>query len=92
MGEFKKAVDEFVLARINDPTRKEPSSISDGFTEFQKVFDALEPQLSEEQKKLLREMDGFVGRICGEITEHYYRAGFSDAIRFLESWRNGQWR
>lgn len=88
---MQKAVDNFILARVNDFGSSESGAVQEAMAEFLSKAQQLKSTLSPEQSALFTECENAYGLLDGETMQYYYRAGFSDAVLFLMGWRNGEW-
>lgn len=84
---MRKAMDEFILTRINDYGRAESGALQEAVTQLRSDAEALRGTLSAEQSDLLTHCENTFAVLDGETMQYYYRAGFSDAVFFLLSWR-----
>ena len=89
---MQKAMDEFILQRINSCGSHETDALQDAYAEFKCCVEKLKGSLSTEQKTLLTKCDDAYRLVDGETQQCYYRAGFSDAVIFLLGWRDGTWK
>lgn len=80
IGNLDKAVDEFVLSRMNEIGMNQPYSLGDAFANFENAAKALRDRLPEELLPLFRECENAFSIFDAEIQETFYRAGFSDAV------------
>lgn len=83
IGNLDKAVDEFVLSRMNEIGMNQPYSLGDAFANFENAAKALRDRLPEELLPLFRECENAFSIFDAEIQETFYRAGFSDAVMLL---------
>ena len=83
IGNLDKAVDEFVLSRMNEIGMNQPYSLGDAFANFENAAKALRDRLPEELLPLFRECENAFSIFDAEIQETLYRAGFSDAVMLL---------
>ena len=88
---MNEEISKFVLERINSHGKSEPKELQDAYLKFKSCMDNLRATLSEDQKKLLNKCENAYALLDGETIDHYYRTGFSDAVIFLDGWRNGKW-
>ena len=84
-----KAVDGFVLTRINDIGMNQPDSLSEAFANFENAAKALRDRLPEELLPLFRECENSFSFFDAEIQETFYKAGFTDAVTLL-TWIAGR--
>lgn len=84
---MKNAMDEFILTRINDYGRAESGALQEAVSQLRTDAEALREALSAEQSDLLTRCENTFAVLEGETMQYYYRAGFSDAVFFLLSWR-----
>ena len=83
IGNLDKAVDEFVLSRMNEIGMNQPYSLGDASANFENAAKALRDRLPEELLPLFRECENAFSIFDAEIQETFYRAGFSDAVMLL---------
>lgn len=81
IGNLDKAVDEFVLSRMNDIGMNQPDSLSDAFADLENAAKELRERLPEELLPLFRECENAFSVFDAEIQVTFYRAGFADAVR-----------
>ncbi|MBR3298923.1 MAG: hypothetical protein IKS28_01385 [Clostridia bacterium] len=81
IGNLDKAIDEFVLNRMNDIGMNQPDSLSEAFANFKNAAKALRDSLPDELLPLFRECENAFSIFDAEIQETFYRAGFADAVR-----------
>lgn len=81
IGNLDKAVDEFVLTRMNDIGMDQPDSLSEAFANLENAAKALRDSLPDELLPLFRECENAFSIFDAEIQETFYRAGFTDAVR-----------
>ncbi len=87
------ALEELILERINAHHLTEPESVSDAYSQFAARSEALRNTLNSEQRLIYNTCEDAYLLLDGETINFYYRAGFSDAIRFLFGWTDiAQWR
>ena len=82
-GNLDKAVDEFVLSRMNEIGMNQPDSLSEAFANFENAAKALRDRLPEELLPLFRDCENAFSIFDAEIQETFYRAGFTDAVTLL---------
>ncbi len=85
-----KAIEEFIIRRINDHNIAEPEVLQEAFRQFNGCVEALRAALPTELSSLLRQCEDAYALLDGETINTYYRAGFSDAVKFLFAWRTGE--
>lgn len=85
---LQKAIDQFVLERINACGQMENQAVADAYVLFSEKADELKQSLSLSQKTLFIDCENAFALLDGEIMQCYYRAGFSDAVDFLLEWRD----
>lgn len=85
---MQKAIDQFVLERINACGQMENQAVVDAYALFSEKADGLKQSLSSSQKALFIDCENAFALLDGEIMQCYYRAGFSDAVDFLLEWRD----
>lgn len=83
IGNLDKAVDEFVLNRMNDIGMNQPDSLSEAFANFENAAKALRDSLPDELLPLFHECENAFSIFDAEIQETFYRAGFADAVRLI---------
>ena len=83
IGNLDKAVDEFVLSRMNEIGMNQPYSLSEAFANFENATKALRDRLPEELLPLFRDCENAFSIFDAEIQETFYRAGFADAVTLL---------
>lgn len=88
---MNEEISKFVLGRLNLHGKSEPTELQDAYLKFKSCMDNLRKTLSDEQKKLLNRCENAYALLDGETVDHYYRTGFSDAVIFLDGWKNGKW-
>ncbi len=88
---MQKAVDEFILQRINSYGRQKNAALQEAYAELGNCITKLKDTFSNEQNALFNECENAFCLIEGEIRQNYYRAGFSDAVIFLLGWRDKDW-
>jgi hypothetical protein len=88
---LKKAIDEFILQRINDCGRNEPEALQEAWDRFKTSCDNLKNATAPEDLGLFTACENALTLVDGEMLQCYYRAGFSDAVLFLLGWRNQKW-
>lgn len=81
-----RAIEEFIIRRINDHNMAEPEVLQELFQQFNGCAEALRAALPAELNSLLRQCEDAYALLDGETINTYYRAGFSDAITFLFAW------
>ena len=86
--EMRKAIDEFVQNRVNSCSVHESKAVEDAYDDLYESVESLRDSLSSEQEELLTDCENAYSVMEGEIMNCYYRAGFSDAVKFLLSWGN----
>lgn len=85
---LQKAIDQFVLERINACGQMEDQTVADAYALFSEKVNELKQSLSSSQKTLFIDCENAFALLDGEIMQCYYRAGFSDAVDFLLEWRD----
>lgn len=88
---MNEEISKFVLERLNLHGKSELTELQDAYLKFKSCMDNLRKTLSDEQKKLLNKCENAYHLLDGETVDHYYRTGFSDAVIFLDGWKNGKW-
>ncbi|MBQ4354051.1 MAG: hypothetical protein IJC71_04075 [Clostridia bacterium] len=87
------ALEELILERINTHHFDEPESVEQAYARLTEVTDELRETFTEGQRLIFTECEDAYCVYEGETINFYYRAGFSDAIRFLFGWTDStQWR
>ena len=86
--EMRKAIDEFVLKRVNRCSVHESESVEEAYDYLYESVESLRDNLNPDQEELLSDCEDAYSIMEGEIMNCYYRAGFSDAVKFLLSWGN----
>lgn len=85
-----RAIEEFIIRRINDHNMVEPEVLQELFQQFNGCVEALRAELPIELNSLLRQCEDAYALLEGETINTYYRAGFSDAVAFLFTWQDSQ--
>lgn len=85
---LQKAIDQFVLERINACGQMENQAVADAYALFSEKVSELKQALSSSQKNLFIDCENAFALLDGEIMQCYYRTGFSDAVVFLLEWRD----
>lgn len=85
-----RAIEEFIIRRINDHNMAEPEVLQELFQQFNGCVEALRAALPIELHVLLRQCEDAYALLDGETINTYYRAGFSDAVAFLFAWLDGK--
>lgn len=85
---LQKAIDQFVLERINTCGQMESQAVADAYAFFSEKVNELKQSLSSSQKTLFVDCENAFALLDGGIMQCYYRAGFSDAVAFLLEWRD----
>ena len=86
-------LEELILERINAHHLTEPEAVSMAYSQFAARSEALRNTLNSEQRLIYNNCEDAYLLLDGETINYYYRAGFSDAIRFLFGWTDStQWR
>lgn len=80
---LSKVTDEFMNQRINYHGKNEPEALTSAFMELRAGMDRLRETMPDEQARLLRSCENAYRVADGETRWFFYKAGFSDAIRFL---------
>ena len=87
------ALEELILERINAHHHTEPEAVSMAYSQFAARSEVLRNTLNSEQRLIYNTCEDAYLLLDGETINFYYRAGFSDAIRFLFGWTDStQWR
>ena len=87
------ALEELILERINAHHLDEPESVEQAYARLTEVTDELRETITEGQRLIFTECEDAYCVYEGETINFYYRAGFSDAIRFIFGWTDStQWR
>ncbi|WP_289226695.1 hypothetical protein [uncultured Bacteroides sp.] len=85
-----RAIEEFIIRRINDHNMAEPEVLQELFQQFNGCVEALRAALPIELHGLLRQCEDAYALLDGETINAYYRAGFSDSVAFLFAWQDGK--
>ena len=80
---FGKVSEEFITQRVNWHGSHESEAVNGAYMELRSRAERLRETLTEEQRLLLRDCENAYRVADGETERFYYKAGFSDAIRFL---------
>lgn len=83
---MEKAIDDFIVSRINYHGSNESECLKEAYLNFSDAVQKLRDTLTPEQKILFRKCENAYGVLDEETINFYYQAGFSDAIYFLKSW------
>ena len=92
------ALEELILERINAHHLDEPEALGQAYAKLVESTDKLRGTFNDRQRLIFAECEDAYCVYEGETINFYYRAGFSDAIRFLfgwtdsTQWRNGEWK
>ena len=89
--QLTKAVEQFILQRINDCGSCENQAVQEAYKKFISCAQKLNEHLTPSQHALYIDCENAYAVVDGETMHCYYRAGFSDAVLFLLGWRDGQW-
>lgn len=84
---IKKAIDEFILTRVNHIERFDSTVVDKALEKLTADVESLKQTFSDEQLKSFRGCENSFDMLIGEIKTCYYRAGFSDGVDFLFNWR-----
>lgn len=87
---MRAAIDEFVQTRINDCGRRESGDLGAAYARLKDHAEELKSALSPDMEPLFRACEDAYALTEGETQQRYYRAGFSDAVSFLLSWRENR--
>ena len=79
-----RAIEDFITQRMDDLGADAPAYVAETITEVGCCAKKLEETLMESQFSLWRELEDALSRQTGEEMRYYYRAGFHDAVRFLD--------
>jgi len=90
-AKMQKAIEHFILRRINDCGMRGSESVDKAYEILEDCSEKLRNKLNSEQQELFLECENAFALVDGELMQCYYRAGFSDAIKFLMGWRDGEW-
>ena len=85
---MQKAVDDFVLNRINYHGNREPDRVQAAFDEWDAAVVELKTKLPEDAIGALIDCANAFCTVQGETADAYYRAGFADAVEFIFGWRD----
>ena len=88
---MNEEISKFVSERLNRHGQSEPEGLQNAYLAFKSCTDNLRKTLSAEQIKLLNKCENAYHLLDGETVDHYYRTGFSDAVIFLDGWKNAKW-
>lgn len=83
---MEKAIDDFIVSRINYHCSNESECLKEAYLSFSDAVQQLRYTLTSEQEILFRKCENTYGVLDGETINFYYQEGFSDAICFLKSW------
>lgn len=83
IGNLDKAVDEFILNRMNEIGMNQPNALSEAYANFENAAKTLRDSLPDELLPLFRECENAFSIFDAEIQETFYRAGFADAVRLI---------
>lgn len=89
---FEKAMESFIEQRIEDCGMRGNDSLQEAYQQFEQAVRTLQSMLMPEQAKAFVKFENAYSRVDGEMTNCYYRAGFSYAVKFLLGWRDGKWK
>lgn len=85
---FREAMEKFLADRMDTHGTNAPKAVSEAIRQVDHSLTRLENSLEDNQLPLFRDVEDAICLQTGEETRYYYRKGFSDAIRFLDEWRN----
>lgn len=85
---MRAVIDDFVQTRLNDCGRSESAELETAFAQLKDCAAKLKSSLSPDLEPLFRACENAYALADGETRQCYYRAGFSDAVSFLFSWRD----
>lgn len=85
---MQKAVDDFVLNRLNDHGVNEPEALQVVYQTLKKCVSQIKESLPESSKCLVTNYENTFILYEGQTMETYYRAGFADAVEFIFGWRD----
>lgn len=88
---MQRAMDDFILQRINDRGCDEPEALQQAWDVLTHCGKKLKNVLLPEQVPAFQSCENALSLIDGETRNYCYRAGFSDAVVFLWSWREAEW-
>jgi hypothetical protein len=80
---LEKAINSFVLERMNDVGMDQPEELGRAFADFEKAATALKERLPSELTPLFRECENAFSIFDAAVQETFYRAGFADALEIL---------
>lgn len=80
---LKKAVDGFVLERMNVIGMEQPDTLDEAYSNFENAAKALKEKLPHELIPLFLECENAFSIFDAELQETFYRAGFADALDIL---------
>ncbi|MEA4973607.1 hypothetical protein SDC9_111209 [bioreactor metagenome] len=89
---MQKAIDNFILQRINDHSFDDNKTLQEAYACFKDCYQKLKSTLSDEGTKAFTECSNTYTVVDGETIQCYYRAGFFDAILFLNGWGDREWK
>lgn len=88
---MKKAVEDFIVQRINDHSRNVSTELQKAWDRFEDDCRKLKETVSDENMHLFTACENAHMQLEGETLNYYYRTGFSDAVLFLLTWRDNGW-
>lgn len=88
---MKKAVEDFIVQRINDHSRNVSAELQKAMDTFEENCEKLKKSVFDENMKLYTACENTFMQLEGETLDYYYRTGFSDAVLFLLTWRDNGW-
>ena len=80
---LEKAIDSFVLERMNDVGMDQPEELDRAFADFEKAAKALKERLPQELAPLFRDCENAFSIFDSAVQETFSRAGFADALEIL---------
>ena len=83
IGNLDKAIDGFVLERMNEVGMNQPEKLSTAFGDFEKAAMELKSKLPPDLIPLFLDCENAFSIFDAEIQETFYRAGFADAVTLL---------
>lgn len=86
-----KAINEFIQQRIIDCGIRTNTNLQEAYNQFGDCFEQMKNSLIKEQISVFIDFENAYSLVNGESMNFYYRAGFSDAVLFLQGWRDGEW-
>ncbi|MEI6132425.1 MAG: hypothetical protein WCQ41_06355 [Bacillota bacterium] len=82
----KNRIEEIVIDRVNHHSLKNSSRTSSKVNELFDCIEKLRETLTPEQELLYHKCENALMEANANALQHYYRAGFFDAVRFFKDW------